>query len=302
LGVTQNPNQLPTNTVGYTALQSLVPFPAWAYIQEQASVGISNYNASTIAVTKRFSNGFQFQTSYIYTRNLSDNGGYAPAVTGTTATYAGEGGGTISDPSHPELDYGNVNFSRRHRVLSTFLYELPVGKGKPFLNSTNGLTNRLVGGWQLAGVLTFQTGSFMTITASGADPSGTGFPSLVGDNRADAVAGASPTAGQSLAQWVNPAAFAIPADNIGRFGTASVGSVTSPGSQVISMSLFKEVPIREAARLQVGVSVSNLFNHPNYDAPANLNLGTSGFGQITALQTAEGAGPRAIQLSARFNF
>ena len=76
----------------------------------------------------------------------------------------------------------------------------------------------------------------------------------------------------------------------------------SPGTQVISMSLFKEVPITETARFQVGLSISNLFNHPNYDAPANLNLGTSGFGQITALQSAEGAGPRALQLSARFNF
>jgi hypothetical protein len=162
--------------------------------------------------------------------------------------------------------------------------------------------NRVIGGWQLAGVLTFQSGPFMTVTASGADPSGTGFPTLVGDNRADAVAGANPTAAQSLAQWVNPAAFAIPADNIGRFGTASVGNVAGPGTQVVSMSLFKEVPIRESARFQIGASASNLFNHPNYDSPANLNLGTSGFGQITALQSAEGAGPRAIQLSARFNF
>ena len=302
LGVTQNPNQLPVNTLGYTALKGSVPYPAWAYISEQASVAESNYNAATVAVTKRFSHGLQFQASYIYARNLSNNGGYAPAVTGTTATYAGEGGGTISDPANPGLDYGNVNFTRRHRFLSTFLYEMPFGSGKTFLNGSNGFMNRLVGGWQLAGVLMFQTGPFMTVTASGADPSGTGFPSLVGDNRADVVAGSNPTAGQSLSQWVNPAAFAIPADNIGHFGTSGVGYVQGPGTQAISLSLFKAVPIRESVRLQIGASVANLFNHPNYDAPANLNLGTSGFAQITNLQTAEGSGPRAIQLSARFNF
>ena len=54
--------------------------------------------------------------------------------------------------------------------------------------------------------------------------------------------------------------------------------------------------------MQFGMEVSNLFNHANYAVPGNLTAGTSGFSSITSLQTAEGAGPRAIQLTARFNF
>jgi hypothetical protein len=82
----------------------------------------------------------------------------------------GENGGTISDKNHPGLDYGNVSFTRRQRFLATFLYELPFGKGKAFLSGGNAVLDRVIGGWELAGVVVAQTGPFMTILASG-DPS-----------------------------------------------------------------------------------------------------------------------------------
>jgi hypothetical protein len=202
------------------------------------------------------------------------------------------------------LDYGNVSFTHRSRFLMTYLYELPFGKGKAFLNGGNGLLDRIVGGWELAGVLLFQTGPYMTLLASG-DPSGTGFNQLVGNGRADTVAGIDPYANQSigaLGHWINPAAFAVPANNIGRFADSAVGGVTGPGTQAISMSLIKSIKFTESVRLQFGAEVSNLFNHPNDAVPGNLTVGTSGFASVTNLQTAEGAGPRAIQLTGRFNF
>jgi Carboxypeptidase regulatory-like domain/TonB dependent receptor len=295
LGVVANANEVQPNTLGFTAASALAPFPLWDYIAYQKSVGESNYNALTVAVQKRFSSGLQFQASYIWTKNLSDNAGYDPVY------FTGEGGGTISDIYNPKLDYGNVSFSRRQRFLATFLYELPVGKGKLFARSANRFVDRVIGGWELAGYLMFQTGPYMTILA-GNDPSGTGFPELVGDGRADAALGISPYAGQSLNQWINPSAFATPANNIGRFGDSLVGAVTGPGTQSVSLSLFKSVAITERIRMQIGASAANLFNHPNYDVPSDLTLGTSGFAQIGNLQSAEGAGPRSLQLTGRINF
>ena len=296
LGVLDNLNQVPANTKGFTAANAAAPFPVFNYISNQTNLGYSNYNALTISAQKRFSRGLQFQTSYIWARNLSNAAGYAP-----TTAFTGESGGTVSDRFNPGLDYGNVNYTRRHRFLTTFLYELPFGKGKAFLNGRNGLLDRIVGGWQLGGVLLFQTGPFMTVLASG-DPSGTGFNQLVGNSRADAVAGSNFYAGQSLSHWLNPAAFAVPANNIGRFGDSSVGNVVGPGTQAVSLSLIKSVRFTESTHLQVGMEVANAFNHPNYAPPSNLTLATSGFGSINSLQTAEGTGPRAIQLTARFNF
>ena len=296
LGVIENLNQVHTNTVGFATANAAAPYPVFDYIYYQTNAGFSNYNAFTAAVQKRFSFGLQFQSSYIYARNLSNAGGYDP-----TTTFAGEGGGTISDPYNPGLDYGNVNYTRRNRFLTTFLYELPFGKGKPYLSGGNGLVGRLAGGWELAGVLLFQGGPFMTVLAPG-DPSGTGFNQLVSDSRADTVSGVSPYGGQSLNQWINPNAFVAPVNNIGRFGDSSVGGVVGPGTQAVSLSLFKTTYITERIGMKIGVSAANLFNHPNYAPPGNLEIGAPGFASITSLQAAEAGGPRQLQLTARIDF
>ncbi len=86
----------------------------------------------------------------------------------------------------------------------------------------------------------FQTGPFLTVTANGADPSGTNFVNFNGNGRADIVSGTSvvPSA-QSIHQWINPAAFAVPANNIGRFGDSPVGAVIGPGTKALSLSLLQ---------------------------------------------------------------
>ena len=193
-------------------------------------------------------------------------------------------------------------FTRRNRFLTTFLYELPFGKGKMLLNGANPVVDHVVNGWELGGVLLFQTGPFMSVSTL-SDPCGCGYNAFNSNGgRADVVPGAHFYTGQSINQWINPAAFVDPGSAIGRFGDASAGDVVGPGTQAISMSLIKSVISREQIRLRIGIQVSNLFNHPNFAAPSNLTVGVAGFGQLTALQTAEGAGPRGVQLTARITF
>jgi hypothetical protein len=74
-----------------------------------------------------------------------------------------------------------------------------------------------------------------------------------------------------------------------------------PGTQAVSLSLIKTVKFTESERLQFGAEVSNVLNHKNF-SPPNTTLNTKGFGKISSLQTAEGSGPRAMQLTARFSF
>jgi hypothetical protein len=216
--------------------------------------------------------------------------------------YSGEFGGTITDPADPRLDYGNVSYTRRNRFLTTFLYELPFGKGQTFLNGSNRLVNSLVNGWELSGVLLFQTGPFMSVNTD-SDPCGCGYNDFnATGGRADTVSGVSTTTGQSINQWINPAAFADPGNAIGRFGDASAGSVVGPGTEAVSLSLIKSLSVTERIKMRIGAQVGNAFNHPNFSVPNSLTVGVAGFGQITSLQTAEGAGPRDIQLTARINF
>jgi hypothetical protein len=294
-----NADQVPVNSQGFdsSVTQAAIPFPVMAYIATTTDLGVQNYHAGTIDVKKRGSN-LQFELSYTYTRNLSNVNG---APTASAAGYANEFGNTLSDPYHPGVDYGNVPFSRRHRVLVTFLYELPFGKGRTFLNGGR-LLDTLAGGWELSGVAFFQSGPFMSVATLN-DPSGTGFNIFnANGGRADTVPGVSPYAGQSINQWINPAAFTDPADAIGRFGNSTAGSIVGPGTQAVALSLIKRFTIKERLRAEMGMQVSNAFNHPNYIPPSVLTVGVAGFGQITGMQTAEGAGPRQVQLTGRLTF
>jgi hypothetical protein len=300
LGMHTNLNQPDLNTIGFNNLpSSAFPFPDFSYLQYNTNLGFSNYNAATLSVKKRFSNGLQFQSSYVYTRNLSNADG---AATTSADQYTGEFGGWVSNPKAPGEDYGNISFSRRERFLTTFLYELPFGKGRMFLNSANGLVDHIVNGWELSGVLLFQSGPFMSVNTLD-DPCGCGYNDFQATGgRADTVTGVNPYAGQSINQWINPAAFAAPGNAIGRFGNASAGDVVGPGTQAVSISLIKTINFTERIRARIGAQVGNVFNHPNFAVPNSLLVGVAGFGQITALQVAEGAGPRDIQLTGRINF
>lgn len=285
--------QVPANTVGFTQARLTGPFPEWAALNNYTNGAISNYDALTVVLTKRMSRGLQFNISYNFAKNLSDVGGYDPTA------FAGAGGGYRTDTYDPYLDYGNVPYTRRQRFLATFLYETSSHTGHRVLDQA-------AGGWELAGVLTFETGANLTVLVPGADPSGTNFvnsnDNSTGASRPDVVPGVSlvPT-NQSIHQWINPAAFATPPNNIGRFGDDPVGNVVGPGTQAINLSLYRSFKLRERLALRLGVAASNLFNHPNYGVP-NLILGTAPFGTISSLQSAEGAGPRAIQVGGRLTF
>ena len=298
LGYLTNVNQVPKNTVGYAAVSSQVPYPAIGYSPIETNGAVSNYHAATVALTKRFSQGLQFSASYVYARHLSNEGGFNPS------SFAGEYGGTVTDRFDPDhrLDYGNVPYTRRNRFLSTFVYDLPVGMGKRFGGGMNKVADKVVGGWELAGVLLFQSGPFLSVTVPGADPSGTGFSTLVGSGRADIVSGVPlyPST-RSIGGWINSKAFAVPPNNVGRWPTSGVGILNGPGTQVVSLSMFKAVAVTERVKFQIGASAANLFNHPNY-APPNTSFNTAAFGTIGGLQSADGAGPRALQLGARLTF
>jgi carboxypeptidase family protein len=296
-----NYNQVHTNALGINdpTIQAQIPFPQLQYFQVASNDGFGNYQAGTISVHKHTSS-IQFEASYSYTRDLSNIIG---AASSPAQGFANEFGNELSDPYHPGIDYGNTPFDRRHRFLASVYYELPFGKGKKFLNSANRATDAVLGGWVLSGIAVFQSGPFMTVSTSN-DPSGTGYNQLFSSGgRADTVPGVSPYAGQSINQWINPAAFSDPPDNIGRFGDSLSGAVVGPGTKVVSISLLKRVALTESIRAEFGAQVANVANHPNFAPPGNLTISIpAGFGQLTSLQQAEGAGPRQIQLTARLTF
>ena len=295
-------NQVQPNTIGWANEFPIdAPFQSWGYIQSIVNGARSNYNSMSAAVNKRFVNGLQFQASYMWTRDLSDAQGYAPSAITT------EMNSTSSDRFNLGLDYGNSIFDRRNRFLATYLYELPFGKGKPLL-PRGGALNTVVGGWQLGGVVVLQTGAFLTPYQTTTDPGGTNLLSNAGSTRADIVSGMPVYAHRQVSGagdpvFLNVNAFTDPPNNSASFGNAGVGNVFGPGTQSFSISLIKSTNLWEGAKLQFGAEAANAFNHRNYETPdMNVDDGPTGFGIITGLQTAEGAGPRNIEITARVSF
>ena len=313
-------NQVPANSIGYsntdpapaaagacisdggTLLYDHRPYPCWAVIQSVANAARSNYNSGTVEVSRHSGKGLTFDTSYNFTRDLSNAGGATPSA------FAVAGGNFLTDRFHPNLDYGNVIYDRRHRFLATYLYDLPFGHGQRWL-STSALADALAGGWQLAGVTILQSGPFLTPYEQTVDPANTNILTTVGQTRSDQVQNVSPYAAhRTTSQWLNPAAFpylnlqTASGIGVGRFGNAPVGGVVGPGTANFSLSMMKNLAICEKSKFQFGIEAANIFNHRNYEPPNMQVDDATGFGTITALQTAEGAGPRSLELSGRITF
>lgn len=298
-------NQVHANTVGYAAASANLPYPDWSVIQSVENAAFSNYQSGTVELSRHSEKSVSFDLSYVFTRDLSNAGGVAPT------SFAVAGGSFLTDRFNPGLDYGNVIYDRRQRFLATYLYNLPFGNGQRWL-ATGSVARALAGNWQLAGVTVFQTGPFLTPYEQSIDPANTNILTTVGLARTDQLPGFPPYAAtRTTAQWLDPVAF--PYQNlavnysagnltgIGRFGNAPVGGVVGPGTANFSMSLMKAVTLNEQTSFRFSVEAANVFNHRNYEPP-NMQVDSAAFGSIAALQTAEGAGPRSLELTGRFNF
>lgn len=287
------------------------PFPNWNVVYTRANGAVSNYNAFQAELNRRFSDGVAFTSTYTLAKNLADNGGPTPGG------FAGEtGGGRAADTFNRRAEYGNVYATRRHRWISTAVFELPVGSGRRFMSTANPVVDGVLGGWQLAGIFLLQSGPYLTPSYSGIDPSGTGsgflhpqHPDQVGD-----PAISDPT--RDL--WFNTGAFVCPGQSesttcriginprtdlapIGRFGNAGVGIVEGPGTIATSLGLTKTFALPSRASLEAGISFTNVLNHINLADPI-MNVGNRNFGRITGVRGSDLGGARTGQVSLRLRF
>ena len=306
---------LPSTTPYQLQPLSSRPFPNWGTVNSRDVGATAYYNAFQMEVQRRFGAGLTFDSTYVFSRNLADNQG--PSSNGG---FCGETACNRSgDFYNRNLEYGNT-YAPRHRWLTTVIYQLPFGGEQRFAKSRNPFVNAIIGGWQMSNIFEVQSGPFLTPYFSGADPSGTGI-GLEGRNqlpdRVGPVSPGNPNAGE----WFLSSGFMCPGGDcqagtsaahppIGRFGTASVGSMQGPGTIDWDLGLGKSFRLTEHATLHIEGSFVNVLNHTNLAAPdmkiTDLNnpaQGLCGFGCITAAQGLyEFAGAREGQIGARIEF
>ncbi len=259
-------------------------YPLDASITEAATFGRSNYHALNGKLEKRFSNGLDFLVAYTWGHALTD--------VGTTLT----GGGRIRDIRNiSKSGYANANFDVRHRFTTSFMYELPFGRGRAFGSGWSPTTDLLLGGWQINGILTLLTGFPRSIASS--------FGSAACNAiNPDVVPGKSPSnpppGGRTPDQWFDTSAVTNPA--LGTCGNLGSMAIFAPGTRNLDFSVFKRFRFTERYALTFRTEFFNLSNTPQFE-PQQMSLtqGAGGFGRING--TISGT-ERHIQFALRFEF
>jgi hypothetical protein len=287
-----------TNTVANIAQR--VPIEGFTApgLNDIDSSASSWYHGLEVSLTKRLSHGVQFLAAYTYAHAYSTSG---------RSTAAGGTSGITGDQNNKMANYGPSEFDREHRLVVSFLYQLPGPHG-------NALLRRAFGGWMASGVLTLQSGVPLTLTGT----NGSNIAGITSD-RAYMAPGCTyqdlSTPGSVHSKLNNYFARnciyrsaagaaiwpAIGSDGVATaFGNSGVGIVSGPDQRNFDLSAIKRtrVPgLGEAGNLEFRAEFFNAFNTTQFSSPGT-NVSASTFGVISSTSVS----PRIVQLALKLNF
>jgi Carboxypeptidase regulatory-like domain/TonB dependent receptor len=259
--------------------------------------GFSNYNSLQVRLEKSFSNGLQFEASYTYAHALDD---------ASSAALGSLSNGDFRDQRYPYLEYGNSDFDVRHRLVVSYVYQLPFGNGKTFGGHATGLKNQIIGNWQFAGITTASTGNWFTVTDAVTNVSSSDGGGGVSYFEVRPNVVSNPNSKPCIPGTIfNTCAFV---DNTTpfTFGNAGRNIVRGPGFQNWDLSFFKMFPVREQMRFEFRAEFFNIFNHVNplfeptgeiSEEPQPLEFGTPQYGYVQGARD-----PRFVQFALKFYF
>jgi hypothetical protein len=321
----------PTENLGI--LEYAYPYYGPATI-EGTNTGKSNYESGTVRVEHRFKSGLYALFNYTYSKSLDDVGG-ADSGLGNPGSSNGTGGKPFQLVYDQNSVYGLSGFDRAHIAGLTYIYDFPLGRGRKWMSTPQGIGGELLqgaaGGWSLSGHSAWYSGTPISISPQGSNvdqtsvydwvtfislASGATIPDLFNKNfkgpRSVRVYPGNPAKSQSVS------AFNLSALDNGQGGAinknSSPGSVTSftngnlpteigifrnPGNWTTNISLLKQFPFsRDGARyFQLRLEGLNIFNHPGY-GNYDSSTGDQTFGQVTNVVNQE----RHIQVGGRIVF
>lgn len=274
---------------------ALRPYLGYSYFADRVPIFASQYNSLQVSLNSRLHNGLTLGVAYTWSKNLTNN----PTDRGTA----------VYDTYNIRPDWGPANMNTPQVFTANYVYELP------FFKAQNGIIGHVLGGWELSGITTIQSGQSRTVTQStdpfdcpttsanvcaANSPANTFLGGLGMDNsdvakRPDLVAGASLAGPGLVSEWFNTAAFTRA---VGHFGNAGRGIVLGPHMQNWDIAAIKNFQLGERFRLQFRGEFFNAFNRVNFlSSGLNVNLNSSAFGRLTTDYN-----PRQVQLSLKLYF
>ncbi len=273
-------------------LNNIRNYLGYSDFHTRTPVFTANYNSLQISLNHR-SRDLQAGIAYTWSRNLSDQ--YNDRGVANTYTW------------DPNLDYGNSGLNEPQIFIANFVYK------EPFFSEQHGLAGHTLGGWELSGITTFESGSSFNAfqypdpfgcvpdssTANGCQagtyPGGLG---IDGPNydilaRPDQLSPVRLVKTKSQRMWFDTSSFA-PA--VGHFGSESAGNILGPGLEKVDLGLMKNFNFGERVNLQMRAEAFNVFNHTSFNGVDN-GLGDGTFGQDTSAHE-----PRIMQFSSKLYF
>ena len=277
------------------------PFPQYPGINYVTNGAGHQYNGLTVEATRQMAKGLYFQSSWTWARDRYD------------LDYNWDFDNSAFTPENPFDRHREVGPSQdipKHRFSSNWIYQLPFGRGRTWMSGASRPLNFAVGGWELSGVFSAQTGQFLTPFWSGPDPLGiaytTSSPATV-TLRPDILRNPNlPSDQRSTSHWFDPSAFAPPQP--GHFGTSAKGVIVGPGVNVWHLGLAKEFYFNDqGARLRWELSAVNAFNHPNWNNPATTISDATSAGVISSVGVNNGStgdrnGARSFRMGLRLQW
>ncbi len=275
-----------------------LPFPGFHSVRLSTNEANSHYHGLQLDVNSQVGHDLFLRAFYTYSKTID------PGTGSTSGSSGGTGGQDLQNVSNPYLgwryDVGPSGFDRTHNAAVNFIYDIPV-----FRHSASRLLKSTIGGWQVSGIITMESGLPLNIQLGGAQgsnalPNATNRPDLVGKISYPQTV----LAGNQKIQYINPSAFALPA--VGAFGDLGHNAARGPGRDNWNLSLFKSFVFSEerGSRLELRWETFNVWNHTQFNQTGNtINFKngvpdpTTNFGQFTSAFD-----PRVMQLGAKLYF
>jgi hypothetical protein len=284
-----DPSNLPGLINGTIAggFNAVAPFKGFGSIKMSYDGANAHYNGLQLDLNSQIKRDLSLRVFYTLSRGYDSS----------NQTNGGGGGGDLVSVSNPyegwRYDWGPGGYDRLHNLSANFIYDLP------FLRtSSNALLKTLVGGWEVSGIVTIESGAPVNITMSG----GQGGNGVGGNNRPDRTG--SVTGPHTKTNWLSPSGLGVPA--LGAWGNLPYDYARGPGLQIWNLSLFKNFVFSEArgSQFELRLETFNTFNHGNptgvntsWDPTATAPLGGTSFGTVNNYFPA-----RIIQLGGKLSF
>lgn len=258
--------------------------------------GASMYNGFTVRADKNMSHGLTFTLSFT-DGNEYDNG--ASAV-----NYLGPASQTYADQYNPKAEWGLGAQNVHYQIASSFLYVLPIGHGKPFLNSGSNVADKFINGWQISGIENWSTGNPILL---GNFDNGTTKEALWANQapfnqRVEWSGISAKLQNPSYKQWFNPNVFSQPASFVIGNAPRTLTDVNNPSSEDLDLNLAKDTNWGSDGRykVQLRLEMFNALNHPSLGGP-NTTINSGQFGLINSYQGGSESA-RRIQVAGKVYF